>query len=151
MNFSQSRLGSISLLNLLCHKFVLQKFILPFLRLVIKTNLSTWLKFLNFNKFFLKTLRLVALRRLGSNMFHSITLDGKNFFFEKVMFSVKKSHFICIFWHCNLNFLLVLDWKGKLVYFLCKFYKISKVSCTNTDVGGIPGLIHGKFFLLTIF
>ena len=112
----------------------------------MKTNLSTWLKFLNFNKFFLKTLRLAALRRLGSNMFHSITLDGKKF--EKVMFSVKKSHFICIFWYCNLNFLLVLDWQGKLVYFLWTFYKISKVSCTNTDAGGIPGLINGKFFSL---
>ena len=32
---------------------------------------------INFNKFFLKTLRLVALRRLGSNLFHSITVDGK--------------------------------------------------------------------------
>ena len=32
---------------------------------------------INFNKFFLKALRLAALRRLGSNLFHSITVDAK--------------------------------------------------------------------------
>ena len=42
---------------------------------------------INFNKLFLKTLRLAALRRLESSLFHSITEDGKNF--EKVMFSTK--------------------------------------------------------------
>ena len=35
---------SCPLVNLLCHKFVLPKFILPFLSLVMKTNSSTWLK-----------------------------------------------------------------------------------------------------------
>ena len=35
----------------------------------------------NFKKFFLKTLR--TLRRLGSNLFHSITVDGKKGFFGK--------------------------------------------------------------------
>ena len=44
MNLLQSRLGFMSLVNLLCHKVVLRKFILPFLSLVMKTNLSTWLK-----------------------------------------------------------------------------------------------------------
>ena len=37
-------LGFISFVNLLCHKCVLRRFILPFLSLVIETNLSTWLK-----------------------------------------------------------------------------------------------------------
>ena len=37
---------------------------------------------INFNKLFLKTLRLVALRRLGSNLFQSITVDGKKFFWK---------------------------------------------------------------------
>ena len=32
---------------------------------------------INFNKFFLKTLRLAALRRVGSSLFRSITVDGK--------------------------------------------------------------------------
>ena len=50
---------------------------------------------INFNKFFLKTLRLAVLRRLGTNLFHSIIVDGKKFF-EKVIFSAKKSNFICI-------------------------------------------------------
>ena len=39
---------------------------------------------INFNKFFLKTLRLAALRRLGSNLFHSITVDGKKEFLKKL-------------------------------------------------------------------
>ena len=50
---------------------------------------------INFNKFFLKTLRLAVLRRLRSNSFHSIILDEKKEFL-KVIFSVKKSNFICI-------------------------------------------------------
>ena len=32
---------------------------------------------INFNKFFLKTLRLAAPRRLGSSLFHSMTVDRK--------------------------------------------------------------------------
>ena len=32
---------------------------------------------INFNKFFLKTLRSAALRRLVSNLLHSVTVDGK--------------------------------------------------------------------------
>ena len=43
----------------------------------------------------LKTLRLAALRRLGSNLIHLITVDGKNSF-EKVTLSMKWSNFICI-------------------------------------------------------
>ena len=39
---------------------------------------------------------------------------------------------------------MVLDWKGKYVYFLWKSYKIRNVSCTNVDVEGIPSLIHEK-------
>ena len=39
---------------------------------------------INFYKFFLKTLRLVALPRLGSNLFHSITVDGKKEFLKKL-------------------------------------------------------------------
>ena len=38
--FLQSRLGFMSLVNLLCHKFLLCKFILPFLSLVMETNSS---------------------------------------------------------------------------------------------------------------
>ena len=37
---------------------------------------------INFNKLFLKTLRLAALRRLESYLFHSTTVDGKNFFWK---------------------------------------------------------------------
>ena len=40
VTFLQSRLGFMSLVNLLCHKFVLCKFILPFLSLVMETNSS---------------------------------------------------------------------------------------------------------------
>ena len=89
---------------------------------------------INFNKFFLETLRPAVLRGLGFKLFHSITVDGKKRIFEKVIFSLKKSNF---FWYCNLNFLLVLDWKGKLVYLFWKSYKISKVFCTIADVGKI--------------
>ena len=56
---------------------------------------------INFNKLFLKTLRLVAFRRLTSSLFHSIIVDGKKEFLKKFF-----------------NFLLVLDWKS---------YKINKV------------------------
>ena len=45
--------------------------------------------YLNFNKLFIKTLRLAAIRRLGSSLFYSITVDGKKNFFQKVMFSRK--------------------------------------------------------------
>ena len=38
---------------------------------------------INFNKLFIKTLRLAAIRRLGSSLFHSITVDGKKEFFSK--------------------------------------------------------------------
>ena len=37
---------------------------------------------INFNKFFLKALRLVALQRLRSNFFHSITVDGQKIFWK---------------------------------------------------------------------
>ena len=40
-NLALISLGFMSLVNLLCHKFVLRKFILPFLSLVMKTNSST--------------------------------------------------------------------------------------------------------------
>ena len=39
---------------------------------------------INFNKFFLKTLRLAVLRRWWSNSFHSITVDGKKEFLKKL-------------------------------------------------------------------
>ena len=51
---------------------------------------------ININEFILKTLRLAGLRRLGSSLFHSITVDGKKRIFEKVMFSMKQSSFVCI-------------------------------------------------------
>ena len=49
-------------------------------------NLNTLFRdgLINFNKFFLKTLGVVVLRRLGSNLFHSITLDGKKDFLKKL-------------------------------------------------------------------
>ena len=43
-----------------------------------------------------KTLRLAFLQRFGSNLFHSITVNGKNTIFEKVMFSMKYNNFIYI-------------------------------------------------------
>ena len=39
---------------------------------------------ISFNKFFLKTLRVAVLRKLGTNLFHSITLDGKKDFLKKL-------------------------------------------------------------------
>ena len=50
----------------------------------------------------MKTLRLAGLRRLESNLFHSITVDGKKGFLvmfgyvKEVMLSMKCSNFICI-------------------------------------------------------
>ena len=41
---------------------------------------------INVNKLFLKTLRPAALRRLGSNLFHSIAVDGKREFLKKLCF-----------------------------------------------------------------
>ena len=58
------------------------------------------------------------------------------------------SNFIYISGNWNSNFLLLLDWWSKLAYFLQKYYKISKVSCTNVDVGGIPSLILRLRFYL---
>ena len=43
---------------------------------------------------------------------------------------------------------MVSDWRDKLVYFLWKSYKISKVSCTNVNIGGIPSLINDNVFFL---
>ena len=37
---------------------------------------------INFNKFFLKTIRLAGLRGLRSNLFHSRTVDGKKSFWK---------------------------------------------------------------------
>ena len=45
-----------------------------------------WNGLINNNKFFSKIPRLTALRRLGSNLFHSITMEK---FFEKVIFTIK--------------------------------------------------------------
>ena len=39
---------------------------------------------INFNKFFLKTLRLATLRRLGSSFFHLMAIDGKKEFWKKL-------------------------------------------------------------------
>ena len=41
----------------------------------------------NSNKFFLKTIRLATLTRLGSSLFHSITANEKKT--EKAMFNMK--------------------------------------------------------------
>ena len=41
VNFLQTGLGFLSFVNLLCNKFVLYKFILPFLSLVMETSSST--------------------------------------------------------------------------------------------------------------
>ena len=45
-----------------------------------------WNRLINNNKFFSKIPRLAALRRLGSNLFHSITMEK---IFEKVIFTIK--------------------------------------------------------------
>ena len=91
---------------------------------------------INFNKFFLKTLRLEVLWRLRSNSFHSIKVDGKKQFLKK-LYLVWKRVILTYFGYCNWNFLLVLDWKDRLVYFLLKPYKMSNVFCTIADVGGV--------------
>ena len=74
------------------------RYLIPLQLWQLKTRFGDGL--INFNNFLLKTLRLAALQRLGSSMFHSMTLDGKKEFlkriFEKVMFSMKQSNFICI-------------------------------------------------------
>ena len=103
-----------------------------------------------FNNFSLKTIKLSTLQKLKSNLFHSITLDEKKNYFEKVMFSMKQSNFICIpgiiiqffCWH-------QIETVNVFILFFIS-YKISKVSCTNVDAGGISSLIHGKVFLLMI-
>ena len=41
-------------------------------------------RLINFNNFFLKTLKLAALRRLGSSLFHSMIVDGKKEFLKKL-------------------------------------------------------------------
>ena len=51
--------------------------------------------------FFLNVRRLSELRRLGSNSFHSAIADGKNFFFEEIMFWFKNEEFVhnpCFVW-----------------------------------------------------
>ena len=48
----------------------------------------------NSKKFFLKTIRIATLTRLGSSLFHSITVNEKKI--EKAIFSMKQSNFICI-------------------------------------------------------
>ena len=45
---------------------------------------------INFNKFFLKVLRLVTLRRLGSNLFHAMTVDGKKEFLNNLCLVSKR-------------------------------------------------------------
>ena len=51
---------------------------------------------INFSKFLLKTLRLVALRRLGSDLFHSIGANGKIQFLKKLCL-VRKRVILSVF------------------------------------------------------
>ena len=60
----------------------LVKYLIPLPLWQLKTLFGDGL--INFNKFFLKTLWLVALRRLRSYMFHLITVDGKKIFLKKL-------------------------------------------------------------------
>ena len=45
---------------------------------------------ININEFILKTLRLAGLRRLGSSLFHSITVDGKKEFLKKLSLELNR-------------------------------------------------------------
>ena len=105
-------------LNLCSRKWLrlrrsLVRYLIPLQLWQLKTLFRDGL--INFNKFFLKTLRLAALRRLGSNLFHSITVDGKIKILEKFMFSIKWRNFICISGIGIWIFLMVSDWIDKLV------------------------------------
>ena len=67
-------------LNLCSHKWLrprcsFVRYLLPLLLQQLKTLFGDGL--INSNKLFLKTLKLVALQRLKSSLFHSITVDGK--------------------------------------------------------------------------
>ena len=62
---------------------------------------------------------------------------------------MKQSNFICISGIISRIF-FGITLKKQTGLFLEKPYKISKVSFTNIDVGGILILILGKAFLLTI-
>ena len=62
---------------------------------------------------------------------------------------MKQSNFICIS-GIIIRIFFGIRLKRQTGLFLEKPYKISKVSFTNIDVGGISILILGKAFLLTI-
>ena len=64
----------------------------------------------------MKTLRLADIWRFGSNLFYSITVNGKTFF-EKITCSMKQSNLIWVSGIRVRIFLLVLDGKVKLVDF----------------------------------
>ena len=56
----------------------------------IKDTIWRWSNKLGLRFFFsLKTLRLAALRRLGSSLFHSMTVDWKEKFLEKLCYEIK--------------------------------------------------------------
>ena len=61
-------------------RFSLVRYLIPLQLWQLKALFGDGL--INFNKFFLKTLRLVTIRGPGSSLFHSITLDGKKFLFS---------------------------------------------------------------------
>ena len=49
---------------------------------------------MNFRISFIKTLKLLHFRRLRSNLLHSIKVNGKKFFFENIVFSIKTKDII---------------------------------------------------------
>ena len=72
-------------LNLCSRKWLkprcsLVRYLVPFQLWQLNTLFGDGL--INFNKFFLKPLRLAALRILGSNLFRSITVDMNKFFWK---------------------------------------------------------------------
>ena len=58
------------------------RYLIPLQFWELKTLIGDGL--INFNNFFLKTLRLVALRRLESSLFLSMTVEGKKEFLKKL-------------------------------------------------------------------
>ena len=88
---------------------------------------------INFKILFLKILRLGAFWISGSNLFHSMMTDGKKVFLKKLCLTLKWGilfAFLAVYGLFNLGIILeryIGNWSFK-------FYKSSKVFCTNACV-----------------
>ena len=122
----------------------LVKYLIPFR--LWRPNMLFVVSLINFKIFFLKILRLGEFWISGSSLFHSMMTDGKKVFLKKLCLILKWGilfAFLVGYGLFNLGIILKRyfgDWSFK-------FYKSSKVFCTNACVARTPILALQKVSL----